>query len=63
MRISKDEQEKNRETAALKRQEFKAVKAKASRERLFGRILLEVCPYVSDMDEAELRGFLKDMLE
>ena len=63
MGISRDEQEKNRKSAALKRQELKAVKTKASRERLFGRVLLEVCPYVSDMDEEELRGFLKDMLE
>ena len=63
MGISKDEQEKNRKSAALKRQELKDVKTKASREKLFGRVLLEVCPYVSDMDESELRGFLKDMLE
>lgn len=63
MGISKDEQEKNRKTAALKRQELKAVKTKASRERLFGKVLIEVCPYVSDMDEAELKNFLKDMLE
>ena len=63
MGISKDEQEKNKETAALKRQELKALKTKGSRERLFGKVLMEVCPYVSDMDEAELKGFLKDMLE
>ena len=63
MEISKYEQEKNRKSAALKRQELKAVKTKASRERLFGRVLLEVCPYVSDMDESELRSFLIDMLE
>ena len=63
MDITKDEQEKNRKSAALKRQELKALKTKASRERLLGRMLLEVCPYVSDMDEAELRSFLSDMLE
>lgn len=63
MEISKDEQERNKEMAALKRQKVKAAKTKASRERLFGKVLIEVCPYVSDMDEAELRGFLKDMLE
>ena len=40
MEISKYEQEKNRKSAALKRQELKAVKTKASRERLFGRVLL-----------------------
>ena len=63
MDIIKDEQEKNRKSAALKRQELKAVKTKASRERLFGKVLMEVCPYVSDMDEAEIKSFLKDMLE
>ena len=63
MRISKDEQEKNKETAALKRQELTVLKTKARRERLFGKVLMEVCPYVSDMDEAELKDFLKDMLE
>ena len=63
MEISKDEQERNKEMAALMRQKVKAAKTKASRERFFGKVLSEVCPYVSDMDEAELRGFLKDMLE
>lgn len=63
MEISRDEQDKNRKAAALKRQELKAVKTKASRERLFGKVLMEVCPYVSDMDEAELKDFLEDMLE
>ena len=63
MEISRDEQDKNRKAAALKRQELKAVKTKASRERLFGKVLMEVCPYVSGMDEAELKDFLEDMLE
>lgn len=63
MEISKDEQERNRKSAALKRQELKETKARVSLERLVGRTAIEVCPYILTLNgETEIRGFFEDFL-